>query len=124
MTNPRNLDVYDATFAINTVRGTEVTATTITEELFYCGNEVTEYTYGGCHFSCKSCYETYNRDSLTRGPVYQDLVATLAVGRRYGKSDYCYDCYDAHYLAASIETGQTDIDLAGTCTCTLILLLY
>jgi len=75
--------------------GTTADAVRLTDDTFYCGDEVTEFSYGGCHINCKSCVETYVRRGVTRGPMYNyDLGTTPGGIYEYGNSNYCYDCYD------------------------------
>lgn len=51
LTNPRTLTTGDS-----------VTDT------YGCGNEDNEFSYGGCHVSCRSCVETYVRSTKRTGP--------------------------------------------------------
>ena len=66
LTNPRVKIKYDpAVYNLATS-----CASCTTEEATYCGDVVTEFTYGGCHHSCKSCVETYVRYGVTLGPRF------------------------------------------------------
>lgn len=93
LTNPRVLDLYDDAIA---VKFADASTTTAGENSLYCADEVTEFSYGGCHHSCKSCVEAYDRRGVTRGPQYN--TATSGSAYYYGDEAKCYDCHDGYYL--------------------------
>ncbi len=66
-----------------------------TPNSLYCADEVTEFSYGGCHISCKSCVEAYDRRGVTRGPQYNSVKDG---DYDYGDKTKCYDCHDGYYL--------------------------
>ncbi len=120
LTNPRTFGTYDAA---TPEAGTSTS--TDDDETVYCGDEVTEYSYGGCHSSCKSCLETYSRNGFTVGPAYNSAAAPADYS--YGNAKYCYECHDGYYQVPAhgwdvdaSNYDSTDL-IAGYCKSTLIL---
>ena len=92
LNNPKLKNEYDLAVAESQE---SVTTGTPTDDHYYCADEVTEFSYGGCHHTCKSCVETYTRRGLTVGPMFNyDLTAE---DYEYGNAKYCYDCHDGFY---------------------------
>ncbi len=91
LTNPRVLDLYDDDTAVKyNTNSNEDTSNDL-----YCADEVTEFSYGGCHHTCKSCVEAYDRRGVTRGPQYNSANGGAY---NYGDEEKCYDCHDGYYL--------------------------
>ncbi len=120
LTNPRTFGRYNAA-------SYEAGATPATDdpETIYCGDEFTEFSYGGCHHNCKSCLETYTRNGYTTGPAYNSAAAPADYS--YGNAKYCYECHDGFYQVpssgwdvANSAYDTTDL-IAGLCKRTLIL---
>ncbi len=108
LTNPRELDVFamaDTDGAVAECAGAACTGT----DLQYCGNEMDEFSYGGCHLSCKSCVETYNRFANPVGPAYSAPAGQNAYN--YGNAKYCYDCHDGYHQVPAYDWDQEE---AGT----------
>ncbi len=83
-----------------------------TPNSLYCADEVTEFSYGGCHISCKSCVEAYDRRGVTRGPQYNSASGG---DYDYGDKTKCYDCHDGYYLTPKTakDYGQMAIAVAA-----------
>jgi len=121
LTNPLTKNTYVATVA----EGANNDGTPDATDHYYCADEVTEFSYGGCHHSCKSCVEAYNRRGLTVGPMFNYL--TTNPDYEYGNAKYCYECHDGFYqtplyaFTSASAYAETSDKVAGTCSCTLIL---
>ncbi len=103
LTNPRELDVFAMADDDGAVVECVAAACTGTN-LLYCGNEMDEFSYGGCHGSCKSCVETYNRFANPVGPAYSSPASPADYG--YGNAKYCYDCFDGYHQVPLYDYDQ------------------
>ncbi len=101
LTNPRNAVNYeDSTPEAGTTAPTVADQETEAGTYPYCGDVETEYSYGGCHTSCKSCIETYTRNGFTVGPAYNSAAAPADYS--YGNAKNCYECHDGYYQIPAI----------------------
>ncbi len=119
LTNPRSAIMYNAG---SPEAGTTTTGKTTAEAgtYPYCGDVETEYSYGGCHTSCKSCIETYTRNGFTVGPVANSAGFDHKDDYSYGNAKNCYECHDGYYQIPAIAIYSTD-KIGGYCKGTLIL---